>query len=192
MRENSDFNFGFDTLPPAPPEAPPALTGSAVSILQDLLPVDPMLPPAPQGFFDDLTVTPPVAHKEAFSLWPPRFPFDLAAGLQDEEEILQRHGIDRVDYERLKALPAFRKALAEAVGVLKEKGFGFKVKCRAIAEEYLEEIYTQLFDRDAGVGTRLELFKYLTKLGELEPEKQAAAPQQQGQMVNIQINLNPN
>ena len=58
--------------------------------------------------FMDLTADP------ATLGWPPSLPFDLALAQQPIKDICAAYGIDRFEYERLRADPAFRRAIAEA------------------------------------------------------------------------------
>jgi hypothetical protein len=70
--------------------------------------------------------------------WPPSLPLELALAQQPVRDICQAYGIGRFTYDRLKADPAFRRAVAEATGTLQEEGASFKLKARAQSEELLK------------------------------------------------------
>jgi len=123
------------------------------------------------------------------SSWPAQLPVALAMDLEDESQILARFGISPERFNLLKPLPAFRKALAEAQRDLRENGHTFKLKARGIAEDYLDQLYLDLHNPTVGITTKVDVFKYLTKVGGLEPLPQKEAPIAAGNPIQIIINL---
>jgi hypothetical protein len=106
--------------------------------------------------FMDLTADP------ASLGWPPSLPFDLALAQQPVREICATYGIDRFEYDRLKADPAFRRAVADATETLQEEGASFKLKARAQSEELLKTswalIHKPLNEVSASVKAQLIMF----------------------------------
>ena len=127
---------------------------------------------------------------KAMSPWPPKLPLELALGAEKEEDIILRYNIPPERYLLFKQLPAFRRDLADAQKVVREQGLTFKLKCATMAEEFLEEIYLDIFDSRVGLGTKHDIFKTVTRLAELEPKESKAVEQGlHAPTVNIQINL---
>lgn len=110
----------------------------------------------PATQFMDLTADP------ATLGWPPSLPFDLALAQQPVREICAAYSINRFEYERLRADPAFRRAVAEATETLKEEGASFKLKARAQSEELLKTswalIHKPLNEVSASVKAQLIMF----------------------------------
>jgi hypothetical protein len=69
--------------------------------------------------------------------WPSSLPLELALGQQPVRDICRAYGIARTEYARLRADPAFRRAVEEAIETLQEEGASFQLKARAQAEALL-------------------------------------------------------
>jgi hypothetical protein len=106
--------------------------------------------------FMDLTNDPAVIG------WPPSLPLELCLRAQPVREICAAYSIDRYEYERLRADPAFRRAVAEATETLQEEGASFKLKARAQSEELLKTswalIHKPLDQVSASVKAQLIMF----------------------------------
>jgi hypothetical protein len=106
--------------------------------------------------FMDLTADP------ASLGWPPSLPLELALRQQPVREICAAYGIAKPEYERLRADPNFRRAVAEATETLKEDGAAFKLKARAQSEELLKTswslIHKPLDQVSASVKAQLIMF----------------------------------
>lgn len=192
-----DLDFGFD-------EPTPSLASTVPASFRppQVLELDAYDEPKPQH------QTPPkiysdLADGETFTLaieegrsparhlseWSPQLPLALAMDVEDEDAILARFDLSREKYELLKPLPAFRKALAEAQKSLREQGHTFKIKCAGIAEEFLDQLYLELYDPGVGLTTKIDVVKWMTKMGGLEPAPVKEAAGSNAPQVNIQINL---
>jgi hypothetical protein len=123
------------------------------------------------------------------SEWPAQLPVALALEVEDTPSILDRFGITPERFELLRPLPAFRKAVAEAQRDVREQGHTFKLKCKGIAEDFLDSLYVELQNPQVGLSTKVDVFKYLTKMGGLEPQVAAVSAQSNAPVVQIQINL---
>lgn len=123
------------------------------------------------------------------SEWPPQLPVALALQVEDLDQILDRFNLTPERFALLQPLPAFRKAVAEAEKEVRETGHTFKLKCKGIAEDFLDSLYLSLHDDSVGLTTKVDVFKYLVKMGGLEPVpiKEASGPT--GTAVQININL---
>ena len=120
--------------------------------------------------------------------WPAKLPFDLALGLESQDDLCLKHSVDPLDFDRWTYSEAFRRAVAVATREIKEQGITFKRLCSSIAEDFLPELDNALHSAHIAFGTKLDAFKTITKLAGLEvqsdKDKTGGSPQ-----VNIQINL---
>ncbi len=120
--------------------------------------------------------------------WPAKLPLELALGGEPTLNTLERYGVTEDDYAKWSLMPAFRRALSEAMKEMREQGLPFKRLCASIAEDFLGELDSKLHDPTIGFALKLDAFKTVTKLGglEIQPVKEAS---NQANQVNIQINL---
>jgi hypothetical protein len=139
--------------------------------------------------FMDLTADP------ATLGWPPSLPFDLALSQQPVREICAAYAIDRFEYDRLRADPAFRRAVAEATETLKEEGASFKLKARAQSEELLKTswalIHKPLDQVSASVKAQLIMFtvRCAGLDASVEQKARAQATAQASALTALTINL---
>lgn len=121
--------------------------------------------------------------------WPPALVFDLALGLDPTLSILERHGVTTDQYEKLLQHPLFRKEIASQVRLNQENGLTFQRRAQAIAEECLPDMYTLIKDPTVAASTRADVFKYVTKVGNLEPKDKTGGAGTNGMQVQININI---
>ncbi len=126
--------------------------------------------------------------RDPLTPWPAKLPLELALGAEPQEAVLLRLNVSEDDFCRWALMPAFRRALAEAAKVVREEGLTFRMLCQGIAQDFLPVLDQKLHDPDVGFSAKLDAFKYVSKLGGLEP-KEVKETQSTGNMVNIQINL---
>lgn len=164
--------------------------------LSDLLDDDgyePLLEDVRAGSDIFLPIPHPAEPKETtlsqISEWPVQFPFALALGLEPVDTILSRFSITPERYALLQPLPAFRKAVSEASKEIGQHGHTFQLKTRAIAEDFLEQLYLDMHDASVGIKTKFDIWQYLVKISGLEPPPAAAAATNGAPQVNIQINM---
>ena len=130
--------------------------------------------------------------------WAPALPLELALAQQPVREICAAYGIDKAEYERLRADPSFRQAVVEAMVALQKDGAVFKLKARAQAEALLTTswalIHRPLDEVPASV--KADLIKFTIKAAGLdtsiEQKAQAAAQATAAAMVGLTINLHLN
>ncbi len=152
----------------------PALNDN-FSLPQDLLenqeshPEGSQEPPSVQ----DLTTTRPKVDPTTPNRWPPQLVFDLALGLDCEQDTLEsRYDLSPQDIEKLFTLPHFRQEVALMTRELNEKNTIFKTKAKVQAEDCLDDMYNLMKDRDTPASTKLAIFQALAKYGELEPKQE--------------------
>jgi uncharacterized protein YutE (UPF0331/DUF86 family) len=128
---------------------------------------------------------------QSLTLWPPLLPLDIAIGIDDTQTILDRHGIDDETWETLQNLPAFRQELVRVTKEVRETGVSFKRKAAYQAETYLEDLDHLMTNLDTPPTVKLDIFKTLAKLGELEPkDSKEGQGGNSGPTFALQININ--
>lgn len=129
----------------------------------------------------------PPAQRQPITPWPVKLPLELALGGEPTLAILERNDVTEDEYAKWSLMPAFRRALSEAMKEMREQGVSFKRMCAVIAEDYLTELDRSLHDPHIGFALKLSAFNAVTKLGGLEPQPVKEAPS----MANaVQININ--
>ena len=117
----------------------------------------------------------------------PKFIFELAAGLEEPDHIATRYHYTAEAWESLKNDQNFMKVVESKRAELQKTGYTFRLKAALAAEDLLDEVYIGAKSIDASLSAKLEAFKYLTKIGNLEPkeDKQVAT----GPAFSIKIDL---
>ena len=126
---------------------------------------------------------------------PPALPLELALRQQPVKEICQAYSLTRQDYDRLRADPAFRRAVTDAMETLKEEGASFRLKARAQSEELLKTswalIHKPLDQVSASVKAQLIMFT-IRAAGydqSIEQKARAQATAQAASLTALTINL---
>jgi len=121
--------------------------------------------------------------------WPAGLTFDLAIGIDSTQTILERYCLSPEEYEGLMAVPAFRRELTTTMQKNQEEGITFSRKAAHIAEDCIPDMYAVIKDPLQTAATRADIWKYMAKVGNLEPKASKDAGGGSVPMVNIQINL---
>lgn len=116
---------------------------------------------------------------------------DLALGLDSIDDILVRYGIDGYTWESLQNNLTFRRELMALRRELAEDGTTFKRKAALQAETYLSEVHNLMQDASTPPNVKVDIFKTLAKLGELEPKDTSKSrdPSESQPQFAIQINI---
>lgn len=117
----------------------------------------------------------------------PKFILELAAGMEEPDVLARRYNITDAGWANLKDDNNFQKVVEAKRAELQKSGYTFRLKAALAAESLLDDIYLGAKDIDASLSAKLEAFKYLTKLGGLEPKEDKTA--QQGPAFSIRIDL---
>jgi len=131
--------------------------------------------------------------------WSPSLVIELALAQQSVRDICQSYGVDRAEYERLRADSAFRRAVEEAVETLKtDNNASFRLKARAQSEELLktswELIHKPLDEVSASVKQQL-IAMTIRCAGldlSIEQRARASATAQAAALTALQINIHLN
>lgn len=127
--------------------------------------------------------------------WPPSLPLELVVSHQPVREICAAYGIDRTEYERLRADEYFRRAVAEAMETLQEGSASFKLKARAQSEELLKTSWALIHKPldQVSASVKADLIKFTIRAAGLdasvEQKALAHASATSASLTALQINL---
>lgn len=134
----------------------------------------------------------PARANRAVSAWPATLAVDVALGIDSMDTIFDRYGLQPYEWDIIANTPAFKAELVATVRELRESGLSFKRKAAAQAETYLEDMEDLMSDATVPPSVKVDIFKTLARLGELEPKEAAGGPGGAGGVqFNLQINLAP-
>lgn len=153
-----------------------------------LLTLDHSAPPCGSEAVED-THLPSKVVRSGPSAWPQAMIIDVALGLDNLEVILDRYGMNQLQWENLQDNLAFRLDLARTSKEISESGLSFKRKAATQAEMYLVDMDSLMSNPDVAPGTKVDIFKTCARLGELEPAKSAESSGTSISGYNIQINF---
>ena len=107
---------------------------------------------------------------------PDKFFIDVAVGVTEYEDICRIYNIPEPTAAQLEADPEFIRRVKIAEQSVADDGAAFRARCRTIVSDALPTMKTLMHDRDAPASSRLETFKTLAKLGQLEPKPENSGP----------------
>jgi hypothetical protein len=120
----------------------------------------------------------------------PKFIFELASGIEEPAHVAKRYHYTEEAWQSLQQDESFKKVVEAKRTELQKSGYTFRLKAALAAEDLLDEVYLGAKSPDASLSAKLESFKYLTKIANLEPkeDKNAIA----GPAFSIKIDLGDN
>lgn len=122
--------------------------------------------------------------------WPPTLPVEIAMKVAPIRDICEAHGIERADWDRLRADETFVAAVQEAHEALKRDGMSFRVKARLQSEELLKTAWAMIHapNDEVPANVKADLLKFTIKAAGLDGSKdQLAASQQNALSININL-----
>jgi hypothetical protein len=127
---------------------------------------------------------------ELIRLANPKMILELAAGINDPGDVIERYGVTPEQFGRLRDMPAFRSAYREAKAFW-EGDSNYKeriaVKAGVMVEETLMDVYDIIKESDTHKSIRMDAFKTLAAMAGTDGKQKEA--QHAGQRVNINIRL---
>lgn len=118
-----------------------------------------------------------------------RLAFDLATGIADVEDVLERYGLTKEDLRVRLQNPTFKKIYHEAKSLwnsdlsIKER---VRLKAMALVEDSLLELYTIFHTTDVAAPARIEAFRRLAQVATVDtPDK----TNEVGNRVNVVFNF---
>jgi hypothetical protein len=109
--------------------------------------------------------------------YPPSLAHDLACCVSDEEieAVKVKYEYDSTDLELIINRPDFKREYSEWRQRLVSEGNSFKLKLRAMAEEFLPQLHRIMNSEATAPSVKLSAFQYITKVSELEPPKESSS-----------------
>lgn len=115
------------------------------------------------------------------------FIFELSAGIDEPNKIAERYGYSEEQWARLRADPAFIKAVDIRKSELKSMGYVPKAKAALAAEDLMDDIYLGAKKEETPLNQKIEAFKILAKIGGLEPKEVGGVTSGTGFTININM-----
>ena len=121
--------------------------------------------------------------------YPTSLPHDLACCVADEEvEALRlKYEMTPAQFEYILERHDFKREFSEWRQRLISEGNSFKLKLRAMAEEYLPRLHQLMHSELTTPSIKVDAFKYITKVAGLEPKKEEEQNQDSGPKIIIKI-----
>lgn len=111
----------------------------------------------------------------------------LAQGLEEPDDIALRCGFTPEQWKALQNYKPLQVAVAAKKAELEKDGWIVRQKAAMGADMLLDQVIVQAMNNETSLGAKLEVFKTLVKVGNLEPKEEKQA--QAGPGFQIQINL---
>ena len=137
------------------------------------------------GLEDEPTPLPAIATLE----YHPSLPHDVAMAMSDEEMELVRQKYDYTPetFSYLMERPDFRRELADWQRRFITEGNSFKLKLRAMAEDFLPTMHKIMHSELSAPSVKVDAFKYITRVSGLEPPKDESGGKDSGAKITINI-----
>lgn len=140
----------------------------------------PDYPTIPSGVYDEMRIIKLARH--------------IAQGLKDLGDILYEHGVEPDEYEAIKELPIYKRALESEVNAWKSAGNTLErisLKSAMMIEEFLPEMYARLNDSKEPLIGKMKAVEVAAKLAKAPGFNGPEAQQQinPGDRVHVIINL---
>jgi len=119
--------------------------------------------------------------------YPEEFFLDLAIGTSSFEDVCHTYGLDPEDVEGYEEDPDFRRRLLMAQRAAEDTGEALHARCRSLVTNRVGVVDQMTVDPEVPASVRLEAFKFLVKLGRLEPEKNETNAGQAGPQLVLNI-----
>ena len=133
-------------------------------------PEEPNPTPPPEALEKEHTPPPP---QVAVATYPPSLPHDLACAMTPEEEevIRLKYALSEAELTYICERQDFKREFSEWRQRLISEGNSFKLKLRAMAEEFLPTLHRIMSSELTAPSVKVDAFKYITKVAQLEPTK---------------------
>ena len=118
--------------------------------------------------------------------YPPTLAMDVAIGTYSLEDLCIRYDVDRQHLSAIMQYPAFMADVARINAEIGKQGGSFRVKAKALAEQYLATTFAMINDPTTPAAVRADLIKQTVIWADLVP-KTNAAPTGNGFQINITV-----
>lgn len=99
-----------------------------------------------------------------------KFCRELACGLSDTRTLLGEWGLSVEQYNALEASPGFKREMLLVLDEMKDLGAdaGYIYRMKSLAEEQIAEVIKIMKDPATGVGTRVDLIKFVAEMARVK------------------------
>jgi hypothetical protein len=105
----------------------------------------------------------------------PELFIDLAIGVSSFDDCCWANGLDPAAVRPWEGDPEFEHRMSIARRAVDDDGRAFRARCRTVVQDNVLEMEGIIKDKDVTAGHRIDAFKTLAKLGNLEPQEAAGA-----------------
>ena len=130
-----------------------------------------------------------IPHDVVMTTYPTALPHDMACAMSAEEveSIRMKYALSEEELEYICNRQDFKREFADWRQRLVSEGNSFKLKLRAMAEEFLPSLHQMLHSDLTAPSVKSDIFKYITKVAELEPVAAKADSPTAGQTTRMVI-----
>lgn len=118
---------------------------------------------------------------------PPEMVASIAMGMEDPDEIADRHGFTGAKWEKLKAWKPFNDTVAMQRAEFEKTGVTFRLKSAMKADMLADQVFVAAMGNDVPLGQKLATLQYFTKAGDLEPKDTKNLNNMDGFSISINI-----
>jgi hypothetical protein len=105
---------------------------------------------------------------------PERFFIDVAIGTESFDDVCHTYSLDPEAIRAYEQDVLFNQKLLVAKQAVDDDGTAFRARCRKVVHDSLPQMRDVIHDPDMPGNTRIEAFKTLAKLANLEPKDNSA------------------
>ena len=140
-----------------------------------------------QGIPDDEAPPPPNPVNTGY---PAGLALELALKIAKPSKVLETYGVNRVEWDRIRKIPAFQIEFRELTEKAKEKGFSYQMKAAAQSEALLQTTWDLINDRGTPASVRADMIKFTARTaGYDQKDAKQVLDGEITDKINITINL---
>jgi hypothetical protein len=124
--------------------------------------------------YNEFALAPSAAEPHATLDVPPQLVWEIAAGLENPEDVATRFGFSGAKWERLSQWPPFIMAVQQQRAEFEKNGVTFRLKAGLMAEQMMDMMFKQAVSNDSTILQKLSVFNALVDVSGLKPDKKAA------------------
>lgn len=122
--------------------------------------------------------------------YPAGLALELALKIAKPSKVLETYGINRPEWDRIRAIPAFQLEFRELSEKAKEKGFSYQMKAAAQSEALLQTTWDLIQDRGTPASVRADMIKFTARTAGYDQKDVKGLLGEEGtDKINITINL---
>lgn len=140
---------------------------------------------------DEVDYEPPVQIRHAILDVPQNLILEAAVGLDPLADICARYGYTPEQTRQLADNHGFQVQVSRAANEMKKDGVTFRMRAAHAAEDLIGDIWLSTKKSTTGLMQKIEAFKVLSKMGDMEPKNTASVAAGSGFSITINIPTQP-